>query len=420
VDDELSAPLGQGPGRKRRTVPKIVPTLITGLLGAIVLGFAAWTALVDDPLGGEPVVVVSATPSAPEKPKAAPAAASAGSEAAATVTKAETSIAAAPAAPTVPPGAKTITIIDGMSGKREQVVVGSDSEAKTVTAPTVRDVAAPAGAKSTATANAKTTALDDRLVETSRHGTIPKVAADGTRAAEIYAQPVPPAKGPRIAIVVGRLGISANATTEALAKLPGPVTFAFAPYATDVDRWAARARGESHEVLLQVPMEPHDYPDNDPGPQTLLTTLKPEENIDRLQWAMSRIQGYVGISNYMGAKFGSNEPGVSTVMQEAGKRGLIYFDDGAASRGVASQVAAASNVPFAKADVTIDAAPTAAEIDGALAKLEAVARERGVAVGVATALPISIQRISTWAKAVTSRGITLVPISAIANKPKQS
>ena len=32
----------------------------------------------------------------------------------------------------------------------------------------------------------------------------------------------------------------------------------------------ARAREAGHEVLLEVPMEPFDYPDNDPGPQTLL------------------------------------------------------------------------------------------------------------------------------------------------------
>ena len=42
------------------------------------------------------------------------------------------------------------------------------------------------------------------------------------------------------------------------------------PYGIDIDRWVARARGENHEVLLQVGMEPFDYPDNDPGPQTLL------------------------------------------------------------------------------------------------------------------------------------------------------
>ena len=77
---------------------------------------------------------------------------------------------------------------------------------------------------------------------------------------------------PRIAIVIEGLGIGANSTAEALAKLPAAVTFAFSPYGTDLERWVARARGEGHEVLLQVGMEPFDYPDNDPGPQTLLTS----------------------------------------------------------------------------------------------------------------------------------------------------
>ena len=205
--------------------------------------------------------------------------------------------------------------------------------------------------------------------------TIPKIAADGTRASEVYARTpgkaTGAAGGARVAIVVGKLGISANGTGEALAKLPAPVTLAFAPYGADLERWVARARGEGHEVLLQVPMEPHDYPDNDPGPQTLLTSLPAEQNIDRLHWFMSRFQGYVGVANYMGARFATDEPAVATVVREAGKRGLIYFDDGAATRSVAGQIAGANNVPFAKADVIIDAVPTPAEIDGALAKLEA-------------------------------------------------
>ncbi len=80
---------------------------------------------------------------------------------------------------------------------------------------------------------------------------------------------------PRIAIVIGGVGISASGTADAFAKLPAPVTFAFAPYGADLDKLAEHARAEGHEVLLQVPMEPFDYPDNDPGPQTLLTSLTP-------------------------------------------------------------------------------------------------------------------------------------------------
>src|SRR5262249_44409782 len=139
--------------------------------------------------------------------------------------------------------------------------------------------------------------IDQRVVDTSRHGPIPKVGADGARPSEVYARPVKPqasrADQPRIAIVIEGLGISANGTAEALAKLPAPVTFAFVPYGVDIDRWVSRARGENHEVLLQVGMEPFDYPENDPGPQTLLASLPAEQNIDRLQWFLARFQGYV-------------------------------------------------------------------------------------------------------------------------------
>ncbi len=81
---------------------------------------------------------------------------------------------------------------------------------------------------------------------------------------------------PQIAIIVGGLGISASGTADAFAKLPAPVTFAIAPYGADLGALAARAGAEKHEVLLQAPMEPFDYPNNDPGPQTLLTSLTPD------------------------------------------------------------------------------------------------------------------------------------------------
>ena len=92
-----------------------------------------------------------------------------------------------------------------------------------------------------------------------------------------------------------------------MTKLPGAVTFAFQPYGPDVEALATKARADGHELLLQTPMEPFDYPDNDPGPQTLLTTLPAEQNLDRLTWLMSRFQGYVGIANQMGARFTSSE-----------------------------------------------------------------------------------------------------------------
>ena len=165
-------------------------------------------------------------------------------------------------------------------------------------------------------------------------------------------------------------------------------------------------------------MEPFDYPDNDPGPQTLLTTLSAEQNLDRLYWHLSRFQGFAGIANFMGARFVVTDAVMQPIIREAAKRGLGYLDDGSAPRSVAAPLAAAQAMPFAKADFAIDAVPTAVEIDRALAKLENLAKERGTAVGIAAALPISIERIGVWIKTLESRGIMLVPLTTAMLKSK--
>ncbi len=135
---------------------------------------------------------------------------------------------------------------------------------------------------------------------------------------------------------------------------------------------------------------------------------------------MSRFQGYVGIANYMGARFTSSEQALAPVLKEAGKRGLIYLDDSSSQRSLAAHIAGANNLPFAKADVAIDAVPTPVDIDRALGRLERIARERGIAVGIAASLPVTIERIAKWAKAAEGRGLLLVPISAVPNKAKSS
>ena len=391
--DDLNAPLGTAkPKRRRFTIPALVPRAIAGALAACVLIFALWALLVDAPFGGEPVAIAPVhqrTPAASktEQPPTTPA----------KVTP-STPTGNAALEKAIAPGAKTVTIIDGLSGKRQDVVVGEAAQS-----------------------GAARTSVDERLVESSPQGAIPVVGPDGARAADVYARPVKAAPaGPRIAIMVGGLGVSAIATGEALAKLPAAVTLGFTPYGQDLARLVSRARGEGREIMLQVPMEPFDYPDNDAGPQTLLTSLSPEQNLDRLHWAMSRFQGYVGIANYMGARFTAAEPALGPVMRDAGKRGLIYLDDGTSARSVTSQIAGAANMPFAKANIVLDAVPTPAEIDNALARLESMARERGVAVGVASALPASIDRIAHWARAAAGRGIALVPVSAVASKPKST
>ncbi|MGO4717164.1 divergent polysaccharide deacetylase family protein [Bradyrhizobium sp. 2TAF24] len=403
--DDLSAPLGQGPARKRRfRLPVTPPQVLAIGLGLFLVTFAGFALFNDNPLGGEPLVRLTYDPAAlpGDKPAKAPAAAAAPAEPA----KHEAATAAKPAEPA--PGQKTITIIDGSNGARRDVVVGTGEPGGDGDA--IPLVVAPG--------------INPRLLEKSRHGLIP-VVADGLKPFRAYgagtdADRARAAKMPSIAIVVTGLGVGAAKTADAIVKLPGAVTLAFTPYGADPAKLAERARAQKHELLLQVPMEPFDYPDNDPGPQTLLTSLPPDQNLDRLYWHLSRIQGYVGLANFMGARFVATDAVMQPLLKEAAKRGLSYLDDGSSPRSVAAQAAENAVLPFARADASIDAVPSAAEIDRALGRLESLARERGVAIGIASALPISVERINTWAKTLEGRGILLVPLTTAMLKSKSS
>jgi hypothetical protein len=266
------------------------------------------------------------------------------------------------------------------------------------------------------------TGIDQRLLENSRYGMIPAISGS-LKPFTAYAAPADQAKAakmPVVAIVIGGLGVGAAKTADAIMKLPSAVTLAFTPYGSDPGKLAERARAQRHEILLQIPMEPYDYPDNDPGPQTLLATLGAEQNLDRLYWHLARLQGYAAIANFMGARFVATENAMQPIIREAARRGLGYFDDGAAPRSVAAALATGQSLPFAKGDVAIDAVPTSAEIDHALTELENLAKERGVAIGTASALPISIERIGLWIKTMEARGILLVPLTTAMLKSKSS
>jgi polysaccharide deacetylase 2 family uncharacterized protein YibQ len=259
-------------------------------------------------------------------------------------------------------------------------------------------------------------APDARLVEATRDGTLPRIGRDGSRAAAVYARPeggLPGGVKPtaRIALLVGGLGLSEAATADALEKLPAPVTLAFAPYGRELGAQVARARELGHEVMLQVPMEPFDYPASDPGPRTLTVAAKPQDNVDNLRWMMARFPGYVGVVNFMGGKLTANETALAPLMREIGSRGLAFVDDGSSPRSLATAIGPGLRAPTARADVAIDAVPRPDAIDRELARLETQARERGFALGSASALPITLDRIGRWARALEGRRILLVPVS---------
>src|SRR5215207_8285286 len=118
MTDDLSTPLGQKTQRRKRRfrLPFTTMQALAVLLGLFLVAFLAVALFTDNPFGGEPVARIALRKPAEEK---LPAAASGHPEQ------------AAKSAQQAPTGDnKTVTIIDGSSGKRQDVVIGGDAADK--------------------------------------------------------------------------------------------------------------------------------------------------------------------------------------------------------------------------------------------------------------------------------------------------
>lgn len=237
---------------------------------------------------------------------------------------------------------------------------------------------------------------------------LPVIGIDGQKPAEAYARPFTPNGKPKVALVVGGLGLNAALTRRAIETLPPEVTLSFAPYAEGLQGWIDMARAHGHEVLLEAPMEPTDYPQNDPGPMTLLAGSQPAETTRKLEWLLSRATGYFGLTNYLGSRF-MNTPGAMNGFTGALRaRGLAFIDDGSAGRG--------GGPLRASADRVIDDDLSAEAINKQLAMLEAAARARGQALGSGFAYPVTVDEAARWAQGLSERGFQLAPASALVKK----
>lgn len=384
MTDELSVPLG----RKRKTQRgqkraglKAWPwgRIGAGMVLGVALGIGAWIALVDDPQGGRPVAEAPITPDATPNALAD------------TLATERVMRDAPPVQPLSAPGGPSI------------ITLGADTTLET--GPDAADEGFGAYAE---------------LIEMSEVGPLPRVSSAGLRPYEAYARPAISPQAARgrklIGVVMTGLGLNESSTRAAIEALPGTVTLAFVPYGNGLESLVEAARAGGHEVMLEIPLEPFDYPQNDPGPHTLLVDQPVRANLDRLYWLLSRMGAYTGVINHMGARFTASAADFSPVMEELGLRGLSYLDDGSSNRSLAEDLARQNGVPYARSDGVLDANPSASAIAAALDGLKAQADAHGQAIGMLSALPVSIRTLAEWAQALDESQYLLVPVSALAGQ----
>ena len=244
------------------------------------------------------------------------------------------------------------------------------------------------------------------LLRNTANGPLP-IIAGGRRPWKVYARPAPVlAPGPRVAVVVTGLGLSKDATAAAIAKLPADVSLSFSPYGSGLDGWIRRARERGHEVLLDLPLEPPNYPQHDAGPMAVLADQPPAEAVDHLEATLGRTAGYVGVAASLHSPVAASDSW-GPMLQDLRNRGLLFVGDGLVGVPDADMPAAAS------VTLVADETPFRVAIDARLARLLLAAGRDGTAITTISARPVSFERLLAWLASLPEKGVTLVPVSAL-------
>lgn len=220
----------------------------------------------------------------------------------------------------------------------------------------------------------------------------------------------PPAGRAMVAVVIDDMGLDRKRSARTV-KLPGPLTLSWLPYADDLPAQTAAAKAAGHELMLHLPMEP-SIPVN-PGPDALLTSLGADENLRRLDRALGRFSGFVGVNNHMGSRFTADRAALRPIIAEINRRGYLWYDSRTAPASVGMALAAEIGAPWAGRDVFLDHVMTAGEVAKALARLEALAKQHGVATAIGHPHDVTIDALARWLPELPKRGLTLVPLSAV-------
>lgn len=225
---------------------------------------------------------------------------------------------------------------------------------------------------------------------------------------------------PTVSLIVSGLGTNATRTRAAIDELPPEVTLSFAPTSDNLSTWVRRARRAGHEVLIELPMEPYDYGRQRPHAQVMQVSVSADTNRQRLGKLLARAPGYVGVMNYQGAKFATEQDAVDPIVAELSAKGLAFFEDGSLIRSEFESSARDAGLAFGKATAWVDARPSADEISQQLLVLETTARERGAALGTSMPFPVSIDLLKEWIPTLEEKGIALAPASYYAKRSLSS
>jgi uncharacterized protein len=253
-------------------------------------------------------------------------------------------------------------------------------------------------------------ALDRRQVRRGQ----PSLLSDpwGAPAGPPARPPAPAAGRARVAVIVDELGARADVADQVLA-LRRPLTVAVLPQLPLSRRIARDAARAGLEVLVQLPLEPYRFPEVDPGPGVLLTSMDPDEVTRRTRQYLAAVPEAAGVVTRMGSRFSEDRRQMRAVLEPVFLQGLVFVDSLTSHRSVGYDVARALGIRAGRRQVFIDPDESEGTARGRLAEVERWAIRRGSVLAIGHGRLLTVRLLEEALPRWEARGLRLVPVSQL-------
>lgn len=215
-------------------------------------------------------------------------------------------------------------------------------------------------------------------------------------------------QAPRIAIIIDDLGYQLASGRRAV-NLPGPVACAVLPGTPRASLLAEEAFLRGKDVLLHLPLQSISQSDAEPG--GIVLDMTRSEFRSSFAESIASVPHAVGVSNHQGSLLTQHPGHMGWLMEEIEARGNLFFVDSYTThRSVALAIARESGVPAVRRDVFLDPDRHPQTLEREFARLKALSRQQGMAVGIAHPYPSTLAFLESALPGLANEGYELVGI----------
>lgn len=216
---------------------------------------------------------------------------------------------------------------------------------------------------------------------------------------------------PKVAIVIDDFGINRN-LADCFMDLDMPITISVLPFLEHSKDIARSAHERGFEVMLHLPMQPQKWPNINPGPGVLLTSMDRNEIRGRVRAAIEAVPYAAAVNNHMGSKFTEDRERIGWALKEINQHGLAFLDSMTSNRSQAYNEARRLNLTTSYRNIFLDNVQDEQAIRLQLRKLVTKARQDGLAVGIGHVYPVTCQVLRNEYNQLKSK-VDLVPFTRI-------